>query len=93
MSTEQDPDLNPELFEPGEETLNIERSERSGMVLSIRFDPDETDAVLGRASFEDLGVVAYAKRTILEHARMYTWTKTLPVPWNVSTSGGFTLGQ
>jgi len=82
-----------EDFEPGEETLNIERSERSGMVLRVRFDPDETDAVLGRAEFEGLKVTEYAKRTILEHARMYTWTKTLPTAWNVTQAGGFGLGQ
>jgi len=87
-----DPGLNPEMFEPGDESLAVERSEGSGMLLSLRFDPEETDAILARASFEDLGVVAYGKRCILEHARMYSWTKTLPQPWS-SAGPNWTYGQ
>ena len=80
-------------FVPGDEPLALERNpEGSGMVLSIHFDHDEADAVLGRAEFEELPVTEYAKRTILEHARMYTWTKTLPQPWS-SAGPNWTYGQ
>jgi hypothetical protein len=68
-----------------DECIEVERNpEGAGMVVRVRFEPAEVEAVLSRAEFEDQPVTAYIHDLVVEHAQQLTWTKTMPAPWGAA---------